>query len=128
MDPAQIDLFVADWLRVWNAHDLDEIMQHYTDDVVFASPLAARLFPASGGVIRGKEALREYWAEGLRRNPDLHFELRGTYVGIGVVVIHYANQRGELVNEVLEFVDDLVGRGYGTYLQGAPRSTGEATD
>jgi len=78
-------------------------MEHYANDVIFASPVATQLVPSSNGVIRGKAALRDYWAEGLRKFPDLHFELKETYVGVGIVVINYVNQTGALACEVLEF-------------------------
>ena len=75
--------------------------------------------PGSGGVVRGKAALREYWTAALKTMPDLHFEVVGVYHGESVVVINYRNQRGALVNEVLEFDGDLVRRGHGTYLVGS---------
>ena len=118
--------FVDGWLRAWNDHDLDAIMRHFTEDVVFASPLAARLFPSSKGVVQGKSALRDYWTEGLRRRPELHFELEGIYEGIGIVVINYARELGGRVCEVLEFVGELVSRGYGTNELEEENPSGEA--
>jgi hypothetical protein len=109
------DAFVHDWLRDWNNHDLEAIVDHFTDDVVFASPLATQLFPASFGVVRGKSALRECWTQGLRRNPNLLFVLEGFYVGVGIIVINYLNESGARVCEVLEFDGDRVARGYATY-------------
>jgi hypothetical protein len=116
MDHAEVAAFVDSWVRAWNAHDLDEVLSHFADDVVFTSPVAARLIEGSDGVVRGKAALRAYWAEGLRRIPDLHFELVDVYVGVHTVVINYRNQRGGLVNEVLTFDGALVVAGHGTYL------------
>lgn len=66
--------------------------------------------------MRGKAALREYWTEGLRRIPDLRFEVVASYVGVDTLVINYRNQRGGLVNEVLVFDGALVVQGHGTYL------------
>ncbi len=66
-----------EWAAGWNAHDLDRITKHYSDDVVFSSPVAARILDGSDGVVRGIAALRAYWREGLRRNPDLRFEVVG---------------------------------------------------
>jgi ketosteroid isomerase-like protein len=108
--------FVEDWVRAWNAHDLDAVLAHFHDDVVFTSPVAARLLPETGGVVHGKSALRKYWAAALTVVPDLHFELIGSYQGESVLVINYRNERGGLVNEVLVFADGLVREGHGTYL------------
>ena len=108
--------FVEQWVTDWNAHDLDKLLAHFAEDVVFTSPAAAQLIASSDGVIRGKAALRGYWTEGLRRIPDLHFEVVATYIGINTLVINYRNQRGGLVNEVLVFDGALVAEGHGTYL------------
>jgi hypothetical protein len=115
MDDTFARRFASDWLEAWNAHDLDAILGHFSDDVVFTSPLAARIVEGSDGVIRGKVALRSYWSEGLQRNPDLHFEIEGLYCGINTIVIHYRNQSGGLVNEVLTFDGSLVNEGHATY-------------
>jgi len=116
MDRAHAETFVRHWLDAWNDHDLEQILSHFTEDVVFTSPVSAQLIEGSDGVLRGKAALRDYWAEGLRRIPDLRFEVIDTYVGVNTIVIHYRNQRGGLVNEVLSFEGDLVVTGHGTYL------------
>ena len=65
MDHADAAAFVDDWVQAWNAHDLEKVLSHFADDVVFSSPLAAELLDDSDGVIRGKAALRTYWTEGL---------------------------------------------------------------
>jgi hypothetical protein len=43
------------WVRAWNAHDVEAVLDHFADDVVFTSPVAARVVPESGGVVRGKD-------------------------------------------------------------------------
>jgi hypothetical protein len=108
--------FAAAWLEAWNAHDLEALLAHFADDVVFTSPVAAQLLDDGDGVIRGKAALRAYWTEALRRIPDLRFELVGVYAGVDALVVNYRNQKGGLVNEVMRFADDLVVEGHGTYL------------
>ena len=127
MDPADVAAFVDGWLHAWNAHDLDGVLRHFADDVVFTSPVAGRLIEGGDGVVRGKAALRAYWAEGLRRIPDLHFELVGVYVGVATLVINYRNQRGGLVNEVLTFDGELVVAGHGTYLDRGANPEGART-
>lgn len=109
--------FAANWIHAWNARDVEGVLTHYADDVVFTSPTAMRVVPESGGTVRGKDALRSYWALALEGNPALHFELVGVYAGVDTVVLHYKNQLGALVNEVLTFRDGLVAVGHATHLR-----------
>lgn len=115
MDLDRAQAFADEWVTGWNSRDVDRIMRHYADDVVFRSPLAVRLLEGSDGTVRGKEALRAYWTEGLRRNPDLRFQVLGVYAGIDSVVINYRNQKGQASSEVLIFDGDLVVSGWGTH-------------
>jgi ketosteroid isomerase-like protein len=108
--------FADEWVRAWNSHDVEAVLVHFHDDVVFTSPIAARVLPESGGVVRGKEALRHYWITALALLPDLYFNVIGVYEGESALVINYRNHRGELVNEVLTFDAGLVREGHGTYL------------
>jgi hypothetical protein len=116
VDYAEAEAFVDQWVKDWNAHDVEALLTHYTDDVIFTSPVAARLF-GGDGVIQGKQNLRHYWTEGVRRLPGLHFEVIGFYVGVSTLVINYRNQDGGLVCEVLSFDGSLVREGHGTYLR-----------
>ncbi len=116
MDHLAAARFAERWAADWNAHDLDALLSHFSPDVVFTSPVAGRIMPGSGGIIRGRDELRRYWAEGLRRIPDLHFEVAGVYAGVDVVVINYRNHVGTPVCEVLVFgADGLVHEGHGSY-------------
>jgi ketosteroid isomerase-like protein len=108
--------FAEEWSAAWNRRDVEDVLAHFHDDVVFSSPVAAELVPGSGGVVRGKAALREYWTTALAALPELRFEVVGVYQGQSVLVINYRNERGRLVNEVLEFDGARVRRGHGTYL------------
>ncbi len=108
--------FAAEWLDAWNTHDLDRLMGHYAEDVVFTSPFGERVVPGSGGVFRGKDALRAYWARGLALLPDLHFEIVTLFAGVHSVVVEYRNQNGGIVAEVLLFgADGLIHEGHGNY-------------
>ncbi|HUN36618.1 MAG TPA: nuclear transport factor 2 family protein [Trebonia sp.] len=119
MDHEEAQAFAAQWVKDWNAHDIDAVLEHFTDDVVFTSPVAVRVL-GGDGVIHGKEALRRYWSEGVRLIPDLHFEVLALYVGVSTLVINYRNQAGGLVSEVLTFEGSRVSEGHGTYLADAP--------
>jgi ketosteroid isomerase-like protein len=128
MDAGTADSFARSWLRAWNSHDLDAILDHFADDAVFTSPIAAQLIPSSGGVLHGKDAIRAYWAEGLRRIPDLRFNVEAVYTGVDTLVINYRNHLGALVCEVLRLADGLVVRGDGTYLSDDAASASGVTE
>ena len=109
--------YADQWVRAWNAHDVEAVLDHYHDNVVFTSPVAARVVPESGGVVHGKAALRDYWSTALSQQAYLQFEVVGVNRGESTLVINYRNHRGQLVNEVLTFDGDgLVLEGHGTYL------------
>ncbi len=60
--------FVAQWIDAWNARDIEAVLTHYADDVVFTSPTALRFVPETGGTVHGKHALRSYWTVALDAN------------------------------------------------------------
>jgi ketosteroid isomerase-like protein len=115
--------FAARWERAWNAHDLDALLAHFAPDVVFTSPVAAQLLPDCDGVIRGRDALRDYWTRALGLIPDLRFTVEGVYAGVDAIVVNYRNHAGNRVCEYLTFGDDgLVVSGHATYQTDAAAS------
>jgi ketosteroid isomerase-like protein len=108
--------FSERWAAAWNAHDVELVLEHFHEDVVFTSPVAAKRLPESAGVVHGKSALRDYWTRALQRIPNLRFVVEAVYQGIDTIVIVYRNQDNGLVSEVLRFTGDLVIEGHGTYL------------
>ncbi|MEV7783421.1 nuclear transport factor 2 family protein [Kitasatospora sp. NPDC088351] len=115
IDLAFAQRFAREWAADWNSRDLERILAHYTDDVVFASPRIVQFIGDASGEVRGKDALRAYWAKGLELLPDLHFTLEDVRASVDTVVINYRNERGQAVAEVLTFRDGLVCRGLGAY-------------
>jgi len=94
--------FAEDWVRSWNAHDLEAILGHYADGVVLTSPVAARLLEDPSGHVRGKAALRAYFSKGLEAFPNLKFELADVMWGLSSVVLYYTNQNGKKTGEFME--------------------------
>lgn len=90
------------WVAAWNAHDLDQIMAHYEDDIELTSPIAALLLGTPDGKVIGKTNLRAYFQRGLEAYPDLHFRLEDVLWGISSVVLYYANQKGTRSGEFME--------------------------
>jgi hypothetical protein len=112
------------WIAAWNSRNLDEILSHYAEEIEFTSPLAARIVPESGGIVRGISALRAYWTQGLAANPHLHFTLVEVFETVSGVTLLYRNHRQQLVTESLFFnAQGLVVRSSAAYAK-LPEPTG----
>lgn len=99
--------FAHAWIEAWNAHDLEAILSHYGEDIVFVSPAAARITGDASGRVVGKAALATYWAEALKRAPDLRFTLRSVLKGPDSLALRYHSSRTDAeVVEVLRFGPD----------------------
>jgi len=93
--------FAQEWEAAWNAGDLDRILSHYAEDVVFRS--AKAVLTVGSGVIEGKSALRAYWVAALERQPELFFEVEDVFEGHEMLVIIYTNHMGRRAAETLRF-------------------------
>jgi SnoaL-like domain len=104
VDQRRAQRFAEEWYSAWNAHDLTAILDHYADDVEMVSPLVSALTGGDADTIAGKDALRTYFAAGLGRYPELHFEPIELFVGVDSLVLQYRGAGGNLAAEVI-FLD-----------------------
>ena len=88
------------WIDAWNQRDLDAIMEHYSDDVEFWSPLIVKRLGIASGKIEGKAQLRAYFARGLEAYPNLHFTLLQVLSGVDSITIYYRREDGAEVAEL----------------------------
>jgi SnoaL-like domain len=65
------ETFARRWADAWNAQAIERVLEHFHQNVVFTSPTALALLGSA--TVRGKEALRAYWASALGRIGSLHF-------------------------------------------------------
>jgi ketosteroid isomerase-like protein len=120
--------FAEEWEAAWNSHDVDRILAHYTEDVVFQSPYVVHRFQEPTGEVRGKDALREYWGSGLQQQPELQFTVEDVRVSVDTLVVNYRNHLGHAASEVLRFRGDLVRWGCGAYVPGEALSATRSLD
>ena len=98
--------FAGDWLAAWNDRDIDRILSHYADDVVFYSPRIALVIGNDATHVKGKRALQAYWTEALSNARQLFFALDDILVSSDAVTILYTNHREERVAETFVFNED----------------------
>jgi ketosteroid isomerase-like protein len=89
------------WISAWNLHDLNSILAHYSDEIVFSSPFVERLGVGISGSVRGRAALSKYFAAALGKFPSLRFHLRAVLVGVDTVTILYDSVNGLLAAETM---------------------------
>lgn len=94
MDAGFAEGFAQEWVDDWNAHDLERILSHYEDDFEMSSPSIRSLYGEASGKLKGKEAIGDYWALALERNPTLHFELLHVLTGAQSITLVYNGVRG----------------------------------
>ncbi len=93
--------FANEWVQAWNAHDLEAVMEHYAEDIVFYSPFIKKINNDPSGRITGKEALRAYFSRALTAYTDLHFELYHVLEGVDSVVLYYKSVGNRLSAEMM---------------------------
>ncbi len=101
LDPAVVRARAIAWIDAWNRRDLDAILTHYADDITLCSPRVVERTGAADGWLRGKDALRAYFARGLAA-PGLRFELVDVTVGVGAMTVVYRRETGVLVTDTSE--------------------------
>lgn len=106
MDQVFAEHFASDWIESWNAHDLNRILSHYTDDFEMSSPVIIQVAGEPSGTLKGKTEVGAYWSKALQLIPDLKFELLSILTGVRSITLYYKGARGRLAAEVFHFGPD----------------------
>lgn len=97
------------WLACFERADLEALLALYAEDAVHTSPKIRARHPDTGGLLRGKGALRAWWGDAFGRIPGLRYEEKTlTSDGRRVWMEYIRHAPGEpdmFVAEVLEVGD-----------------------
>lgn len=63
--------FVRGFIKVWDEHDVNGILNMFTEDVVFEAPSGKE---SCGTRLLGKAASREFITDLFKRIPDAHYD------------------------------------------------------
>lgn len=63
------------WFEAFNEHDLEKLLSLYDDNAQHYSPKLKIRLPETQGLIKGKQALREWWKDAFDRLPSLQYEV-----------------------------------------------------
>lgn len=91
--------FAQAWVTAWNAHDLDSVLSHYTDDFEMSSPFIAAMGIEASGTLKGKDNIRDYWSKAMVKYPDLEFGLIEVLSCVDTIIIYYTSIAGKTAAE-----------------------------
>jgi SnoaL-like domain len=94
--------FAKEWIASWNSHNIEKIMAHYCDHVVFTCPYIEKYMGITGGTITSKAELKNYFIKGLEAFPDLKFELQMFRGNADEVTLYYKSINDMLAIEHME--------------------------
>lgn len=100
------------WFDAFNTHDLEGLLALYADDAEHYSPKLRIRRPETNGLVRGKDAMREWWRDAFQRLPTLRYEVLKLTADDDRVFLEYIRHvEGEedlRVGEVLEVCNGLI--------------------
>ena len=95
--------FAKAWIASWNSHDMENILEHYSDDIEITTPMIKLAGGIDSGSLKGKQAITDYWNKALNKVPDLHFELVDVTVCVNSVALYYKSIMNKMAIEVMFF-------------------------
>jgi ketosteroid isomerase-like protein len=100
------------WFEAFNEHDLEKLLSLYNDNAQHYSPKLKIRMPETQGLIKGKQALREWWKDAFDRLPSLQYEvvkLTADDEQVFMEYIRHVNGEEDLsVGEVLQIENGLI--------------------
>ncbi|MBA2613854.1 MAG: nuclear transport factor 2 family protein [Bacteroidetes bacterium] len=75
MLPEQNKKIAQKWFEAFNAQNLEELLSLYDENAEHYSPKLKIHKPQTQGLIKGKQALREWWHDAFNRLPTLNYEV-----------------------------------------------------
>ncbi len=94
------------WVDHFNAGRIDALLALYADDCTHTSPKIRAMHPETGGALRGKAALTDWWRGALERLRGLRYEITRITAGPDGVFVEYTRHApGEPPMAVAEVFD-----------------------
>ena len=92
-----------DWITTWNSGKLDQILDHYTDDIVLHSMAAKRRWNTDGGKLTGKVAIEKHFRKAFEEFPGIKLEFVKLLIGTDGVLLIYKRETGMMTADFVLF-------------------------
>lgn len=105
-DPAELRRIAETWLACFERRDLDGLLALYTKDATHTSPKIRVRHPETGGLLRGKPAMRAWWQDSFDRLPSMKYVPASITADSDRVFMEYVREvAGEAPMPVAEVLD-----------------------
>ncbi len=91
--------FAGEWVRAWNAHDLEAILSHYSNDFEMTSPFIPSVTGGTATSLKGKDAVGKYWISAFERLLDV-------LISVDSLVIYYRSVMSKMAAEIMIFGEE----------------------
>jgi len=112
MTSEQNKKIARNWFEAFNEHNLEKLLSLYSDTAEHFSPKLKIRMPETQGLIKGKQALREWWQDSFNRLPTLNYEVIKLTADEEQVFMEYLrhvkNEEDLRVGEVLQIKNGLI--------------------
>jgi heme-degrading monooxygenase HmoA/ketosteroid isomerase-like protein len=105
-DPAKLVGIAERWLSCFEHRELDGLLALYADNATHTSPKIRVRHPETGGLLRGKAAMRAWWQDAFDRLPSMRYEPTSLTANRDRVYIEYMRKvDGEPDMPIAEVLD-----------------------
>ena len=112
MKPRDLENIAMRWFEAFNAKALENLLALYADDAEHFSPKLKIRMPETNGLVKGKDAMRQWWQDAFDRLPTLHYNVKTLTANSYRVFMEYtrtvAGEPDMQVAEVLEIKDGKI--------------------
>ncbi|NGY38679.1 nuclear transport factor 2 family protein [Flavobacterium sp. XN-5] len=112
MTPEKLQSIAFKWFESFNNKELEKLLSLYDDDAEHFSPKLKIRHPETNGLVKGKQALREWWQDAFNRLPSLNYKVTSLTANGDRIFMEYTRTvEGEeemFIAEVLNIREDKI--------------------
>ncbi|HSZ33202.1 MAG TPA: nuclear transport factor 2 family protein [Puia sp.] len=105
LDYLKLSELAKDWINAWNKGDINSLINHYSDNVVFYSSAAKRRWGVPDGKLSGIEALGNHFRKAFEEFPSMKVTFRKLLRGADGVLLVYERENGKMMADFVQFND-----------------------
>ena len=104
-DYLKLSEVAKDWINAWNKGDINSLINHYSDNVVFYSSAAKRRWGVPDGKLSGIEALGNHFRKAFEEFQSMKVTFRKLLRGADGVLLVYQRENGKMMADFVQFND-----------------------